>query len=111
MSILVQYDENNFEQVERYNGLTIVQFSASWCPACVTCQPVWLTFVRSLPETIHVGRVNMLQAPVLAGKFSIWGLPATLFFCAGHVVGHLSGPQELAEYQAMLHEVQKKTEC
>ncbi|MCM7649559.1 thioredoxin domain-containing protein, partial [Enterobacter asburiae] len=34
MRTLTSYNEDNFRQIEQYKGISVVRFSAPWCPPC-----------------------------------------------------------------------------
>ncbi|EMU1127492.1 TPA: thioredoxin [Citrobacter koseri] len=87
------YDEDNFAEIERYDGVAMVRFYADWCKPCHDSEPFFDTAALQLGDNIKVGKVNTLLAPVLTAKYGIWGVPNVLVFKKGQVVKHLTGPQ------------------
>ncbi|HDT2541481.1 TPA: thioredoxin [Klebsiella aerogenes] len=99
---VIQWNEDNFSQVERYHGVAVVRFHAPWCGTCQSSESLFLQAADRLPSDVLVGTVNVVQAPVLAAKYSVWGLPNTLVFRDGQVVERLSGPQTFSAILAAI---------
>ncbi|HEL9812281.1 TPA: thioredoxin family protein, partial [Klebsiella pneumoniae] len=78
MRTLTAYNEDNFRQIEQYKGISVVRFSAPWCPPCQVSEEMFSQFADRLDRDIQVGKVNVDQAPVLTTKYEIWGLPSVL---------------------------------
>jgi len=71
MRTLTAYNEDNFRQIEQYNGISVVRFSAPWCPPCQASEEMFSQFADRLDRDIQVGKVNVDQAPVLTTKYEI----------------------------------------
>ncbi|MDA8503395.1 thioredoxin [Citrobacter sp. Awk 2] len=101
------FTESNFSDVEHFAGVSIIRFQAPWCAPCSSSEGFFDLAISQMPETIITGKVNVIQAPVLASKYGVWGLPNTLIFRNGQVVDRISGPQPAAVF---LKAVQKAME-
>jgi thioredoxin 1 len=91
-SNLLTIDDKNFEAEIGSGGVAMLDFYATWCGPCKTIAPV----VEQLADEfaakgVKVGKVDIDQAPDLAVKFAIQGVPTLLFFKDGEVVDKLSG--------------------
>lgn len=89
----VDYTESNFSDVEQYEGVSIIRFHAPWCGPCANSETLYDQAVSQMPAYVIAGKVNVIQAPVLASKYAVWGLPNTLIFKNGQVVNNIAGPQ------------------
>lgn len=107
MREITAYNEDNFREVEQYEGLSVIRFSATWCPPCQSSEPFFTAFTDHLEEDIKVGKVNVDQAPVLTAKYEIWGLPSVLIFRQGQLVARIPGVKSSAFYAAALEDAKK----
>lgn len=87
MRELTLYNEDNFREIERHEGVAVVRFSAPWCPPCQMSEDIFNHFAEQIESDVKVGKVNVDLAPVLTTKYEIWG---TAF--RTHVQGWAVGP-------------------
>jgi thioredoxin 1 len=89
---LLTIDDNNFESEIASGGVAMLDFYATWCGPCKTIAPVVEQLSDEFADKgVKVGKVDIDQAPQLAVKFGIQGVPTLLFFKDGEVVDKLSG--------------------
>lgn len=107
MREITSYNEDSFRDIERYEGLSVVRFSAPWCPPCQTSEVFFDALVRQFGDDVQVGKVNIDHAPVLTTKYEIWGLPSVLIFREGQLVRRIPGVKSAAFYTRAIEEVKK----
>jgi len=89
---LLTIDDTNFESEIACGGVAMLDFYATWCGPCKTIAPVVEQLADEFADKgVKVGKVDIDQAPQLAVKFGIQGVPTLLFFKDGEVVDKLSG--------------------
>ncbi|MEM0418006.1 thioredoxin [Escherichia coli] len=71
MRTLTAYNEDNFRQIEQYKGISVVRFSAPWCPPCQSSEEMFSQFADRLDRDIQVGKVDVDQAPLLTTRHEI----------------------------------------
>jgi thioredoxin 1 len=98
MANLTHVTNANFEQeVTNSDKPVLVDFWAEWCGPCRALGPVLDELATELSGKATVVKVNVDQAPELAQKFGIRGIPTMIFFKGGEVKSTLVGNQPKAE--------------
>jgi thioredoxin len=71
--------------------LTLVDFWAPWCPWCRKLTPELEALAANFQGRINFVKLNTDEAPLIAAKYGVQGLPTIKFFCSGRPVGELVG--------------------
>lgn len=88
MSNVIDVTENDFErEVSEVRGAVLVDFWADGCAPCAALAPVLHDVARRSAGIVRIAKVNLSNAPSLAGRFEIMTLPTLLLFIDG--VPHL----------------------
>jgi thioredoxin 1 len=112
MSNIIAVNDGNFEEeVEKHDGLAIVDFWATWCGPCRMIAPI----LEQL-STEYEGRVKVTKLDVDANiktgsRFNVRSIPTLLFFKGGKVVDQIIGavPKTQIENKLQQHAVQQHT--
>ncbi|XP_018028235.1 thioredoxin-related transmembrane protein 1-like [Hyalella azteca] len=89
---LIQLNEDNWHLM--LEGEWMVEFFASWCPACKALQPIWNEFSGwSKDLGINVAQVDVTDSPGLSGRFMVTALP-TIFHVKDGVFRLYRGPRD-----------------
>ena len=74
------FNDVNFDQeVIKSDKPVLVDFTATWCGPCKALAPI----VDELSAEIKVGKLDIDESPVTAGKFGIRGVPTVMVFKNG----------------------------
>ncbi|WOO86971.1 thioredoxin [Mollicutes bacterium LVI A0039] len=84
MSITYATNENFEELIE--SGVTIVDFYADWCGPCQMISPELEKLVELIDENQHIVKVNIDEAPEIAGKYAVMSIPTIIKFKDGNQV-------------------------
>lgn len=90
---ILEVTEANFaDEIEKNEGLSMVDFWAVWCGPCRIVAPV----VEELAEEYHdkglkVGKLDVDTNPSISAKYGIRSIPSILFFKGGEVVDRVIG--------------------
>ena len=112
MSNIIAVNDANFEdEVEKHDGLAIVDFWATWCGPCRMIAPI----LEQL-STEYEGRVKVTKLDVDANiktgsRFNVRSIPTLLFFKDGKVVDQIIGavPKGHIESKLQQHTAQQRT--
>jgi len=98
MSNVVNVDDNNFEsEVLQSEVPVLVDFGAAWCGPCQRQMPIVEKFATENQDKVKVVSVDIDDAPVVASKLGIRGVPTLMLFDGGKSVGSKVGLTSLAE--------------
>jgi len=84
--------DDTFEhEVERSRGLTLVDFSAAWCPPCRLIEPILDEIATEHGNNLKVATVDTDQNIRTTVRFNVRSAPTLLFFKNGQVVDRIVG--------------------
>jgi thioredoxin 1 len=92
MSQVQHVNTESFEsQVLHSVEPVVVDFHATWCMPCKMLAPVLEKVAADFASRVKVVKVDVDEAPELAAKYQIQGVPTLKFFRAGGVVDTVVG--------------------
>ena len=98
MGFLQSANSSNFEElVMKSDKPVIVDFWAEWCGPCRALGPVLDEIAQEVESKVKIIKVNVDEAPDLASRFGVRGIPTIIFFKNGEVKSTLMGNQPKAE--------------
>ncbi len=102
MSAIRVLDAETFEQFTTdAAAIVVVDFWAPWCSPCARFLPVMESVAAKWIPDVAFGKVNVDDAPDLARRYQIRGIPTLLLFKGGKLhdthVGALTG-SELSDW-------------
>jgi thioredoxin 1 len=92
MSNTLAVTDANFEQeVEKNDGLTVVDFWATWCGPCRTIAPILDQLAKEYEGKVKITKLDVDQNIRTASRFNVRSIPMLLFFKGGKVVDQIIG--------------------
>ena len=92
MSNLVAVTDTTFEQeVEKFDGLAVVDFWAAWCGPCRMVAPILEQLAAEYGGRAKVVKMDVDANPHTTIKFNVRSIPTILFFKGGKVVDTVIG--------------------
>ncbi len=78
------FNDLNFDsEVINSKQTVLVDFTASWCGPCRALAPIIDQVADELGAEAKVGKLDIDEAPVTAGKFGVRGVPTIMIFQNG----------------------------
>ncbi len=92
MGNALNFDDKNFQaEVLKATGPVLVDFWAEWCGPCKMLTPIIDELAVELQGKIKIGKVNVDEAPDLAGHYNVMSIPTLLIFKNGEAVDQIVG--------------------
>ena len=79
-----------FDEYIGQDGLTVVDFWASWCGPCVQMAPQFEKAAQMRPD-YNFAKVNVDEQPELAGRYQISSIPTLAVIRDGELLGMAPG--------------------
>ncbi|SFV59509.1 Thioredoxin [hydrothermal vent metagenome] len=90
MGKYVDLDNDNFDATIA-EGVTMVDFWASWCGPCRMIAPVVEELAEDFEGKATIAKVNTDEQQEIAVKYGIRSIPSILFFKDGEMVDQMVG--------------------
>lgn len=100
---IVYADNNNFEDAIA-SGVSIVDFYADWCGPCQMIGPELEKLVDMVGEGYNIIKVNVDNAPEIAGKFGVMSIPTIIKFKDGQQVDKHVGVQTAEDLKTWMEQ-------
>lgn len=103
MSDVIEITSDNFQGLVLENEKPVlVDFWAPWCGPCRTIAPIVDEIARDHADTLVVGKVNVDDAPGIAQRYGIQGIPFLGLFQNGELTRNAVGVMPKAQIEQAL---------
>ena len=112
MSNIIAVNDANFEEeVEKHDGLAIVDFWATWCGPCRMIAPILEQLSSEYEGKVKVTKLDVDANIKTGSRFNVRSIPTLLFFKGGKVVDQIIGavPKGHIENKLQQHTTQEHT--
>ena len=101
MSQALAVTDASFEtEVEKHEGLVVVDFWATWCGPCRMIAPVLDQLAKDFDGKVKIAKVDVDANQQSAMRFNVRSIPMLLFFKGGKVVDQIVGAQPKTNIEA-----------
>ena len=105
MSKVQELSDTEFEKAIQSSSVPVlVDFSAKWCQPCKALAPTVEAIAEEFDGKLKVFKVDIDDAPDIAGHYGIRGVPTCIFFRDGQEKDRFSGA---LDYRSVKERVEK----
>jgi thioredoxin 1 len=97
-------DDDFAAEVEQQQGLTVVDFWATWCGPCRMIAPVLEQLADEYDGKLTVAKLDVDANPRAPARFGVRSIPTLLFFKDGKLVDQVIGAVPKAQLEAKLQQ-------
>ncbi|WP_442604202.1 thioredoxin [Paenibacillus sp. KN14-4R] len=97
-----QVTNDTFKESIRKTGITLVDFSAPWCPPCKVLLPILEELGQENRTNVSILKVNCDDQPELASEYQVMSMPTVIVFQNGVPVEKLVGLRPKSVYQSLI---------
>lgn len=90
---IIVTDANFAVEVEKSALPVLVDFWATWCPPCRMIAPVIENLAKELAGKVRVGKLDVDQNQIIAGRFRVQSIPTLIIFKDGREAERIVGAQ------------------
>ena len=98
---IIHLTQDGFDKVTA-NGISMVDFWASWCGPCKMLAPVMEDLAGKYEGKALVGKVNVDDEPGLAMRFGVMSIPTVVFLKDGKEFDRKVGVMPASAYTSVL---------
>jgi thioredoxin 1 len=92
MAGTMQVTDSTFAQeIEKHEGLAVVDFWATWCGPCQIIAPHIEALATEYASKVKVAKLDVDQSPQTPVRFGVRSIPSVLFFKQGQLVDSVVG--------------------
>ena len=95
-------DETFETEVEKQNGVVVVDFWSTGCPPCRMMAPSLNELATEMVGKVKIVKVDVDDAPDVSARFGIRALPTFILFKDGNVVDKIVGAQAKAQFKSWI---------
>lgn len=105
MSNAMAVTDTNFEEeIEKYAGLAVVDFWATWCGPCRMIAPILDQLATEYSGKAKVAKLDVDTNQQTAMRFGVRSIPTVLFFKDGKLVDQVIGAVPKAKLESKFKE-------
>lgn len=83
-------------------GLTLVDFYATWCGPCKMLAPVFEQLAEEYEQKVQFVKINVDDVPILAQEYQVMTVPTLMLFKGGKAIEAAKGFHPLHELKGWL---------
>ena len=93
------------KEITTREGLSLIDFWATWCGPCRMMAPVMESADAELGSAIHFTKIDVDELPDIAADFDIMSIPTIVILENGEEITRLTGAMSAEEFISQLKSI------
>jgi thioredoxin 1 len=83
-------------------GITMVDFTANWCPPCKVLLPILEELDQELGDSVSILKLNVDDSPKSSAEYGVLSMPTVILFKDGQPMEKLVGLSSKSAYKNLI---------
>ena len=102
MSNLPSITDADFQSTINSEGLTLIDFWATWCGPCRMLAPTLEALQEEMGDSVKIVKLNIEENAAVAAKYKVSNIPLMMLFKGGERIDQLLGNMPKNKIKAMI---------
>ena len=102
MSNLPSISDADFQSTISSEGLTLIDFWATWCGPCRMLAPTLEALQEEMGDSVKIVKLNIEENAAVAAKYKVSNIPLMMLFKGGERIDQLLGNVPKNKIKAMI---------
>ena len=99
---ITKVNTTTFRSAIKEKGVTLIDFSAQWCPPCKVLLPILEELQHEEGSRLSILQIDCDESPEIAAEYGVMSMPTVIVFHNGEPVDKFIGLRPKGVYQAAL---------
>jgi len=95
-------NDSNYQETIAAKGVTLVDFTAPWCPPCKALNPIMDDLDQKYGKSVQIIKINVDDSPEAASAYGIMSMPTVMLFKDSKPVEKLVGLRTKNIYEDLI---------
>ncbi|TCZ80998.1 thioredoxin [Paenibacillus albiflavus] len=95
-------NDTNYKEAIDAKGVTLVDFTAPWCPPCKALNPILDDLDQKYGKSVQIIKINVDDSPEVTSAYGIMSMPTVMLFKDSKPVEKFVGLRSKDFYEGLI---------